>query len=170
MVDWIQMLNNLSNSLCSLEYMTIQVLRVVGICLVIAGLLGLTHIQTMRQHDSGERKEALLKILAGISFITFGQYTVPILVNTFFGQVNTGDFFDFSSNANFMFAIERLVQFAGLIWVALGIHLLIKQDKGKQQESFKGWTYLVAGILALNFEYAARVLNYLFHLVQGLFL
>lgn len=170
MVDWIQMLINISNSLTNLEFLTVRLLQVVGICLIIAGLLGLTHVQTMMQHDSGERKEALLKILAGICFFAFAKYTIPILVNTVFGQVKAGDFYYFTDNINFMIAIKRLVQFAGLIWIALGIHFLIKEDKGGQSENFKGAAYLISGVLALNFEYAARVLNYLFSLVEKLFL
>ena len=169
MVDWTQMLRNLSSSLVEVEKMVFYVFALVGISLIISGVLGLLHFGTMMQPDSGERKEAILKILAGALLFGLAKFTIPVLLTTFFGRVDLSDFSNVSMSPDLLLAIKRVTQLAGVIWIGLGIQKLIQEDKSEQSKSFKGVTYLVAGVMALNFEYAARVLDYLFHLLTLVF-
>lgn len=169
MVDWTQMLKNLSNSLVSVEQFILGIFYIIGLSFLISGVLGLMHFGNRMQADSGEKKEALLKIFTGTAFIGLGHFTIPILLQTFFGSVNSSDFGVKTANLDLFFAVKRIVQLAGIIWIGLGIHLLIRDDQSPRSKSFKGLTYLVAGILAMNYEYASKVLNYLFSLVMQLF-
>ncbi len=171
MVDWIQMLKNLSYSLLNVEIMTFYLFAFIGICLIISGIFGLVQFGNKMNEEPGKKKEAILKIVGGAMLFSLINSTIPALVSTFFGSVNIRDFYSlhFDMSADVYLAVKRVCQLAGVIWIGLGILTLIKEDEGQQSKSFKGVCYIVAGVMAMNYEYAAKVLSYLFSLLTQVF-
>ena len=102
-------------------------------------------------------------LLGGIVFI-YLPTALDIASNTFFGSSPLG-YTDYlgevvSDHGNFVYAVMRFINLAGLIWFVRGVSLLVHASEVGIQHGPKGMWFVVAGIFALNVEYSEVVINY----------
>lgn len=102
-------------------------------------------------------------LLGGVIFI-YLPTALDVAANTFFGDSplsytdtlgNTQ-----SNDTNFVYAIMKFINLAGLIWFVRGVSLLVHSSEVGIQHGPKGMWFVVAGIFALNVEYSEVVINY----------
>ncbi|WP_367606412.1 type IV secretion protein IcmC [Legionella sp. W05-934-2] len=64
-------------------------------------------------------------------------------------------------------AMVIIIQTAGVIWFVRGISLLVNASNPGIQHGAKGFTFLIAGILALNFEATFSTIDTMFEYISS---
>lgn len=157
--DLITMLGNLGQSLTSVEQLIAGLSYLSGIVAVYVGLM-----KIKRNAESGGRGQEGHSV--GISFILGGiallylPSSFKMLSDTAFGTHNILQYSNYHT-PNIYDSIGILIQMAGLFWFVRGCIILIQSSKPGAQESHKGFFYICAGTLALNFTLTTSAVEYI---------
>lgn len=162
-IDITQMIGNISLSFLPLQKLVTSFGYILGIILFVSGLYRLTKIHKRSQ----ERLAVPITLMLGGAALLYLPTSIEVLSNTFFGMTNplgyaSYDPYDINS------AMRVMIQTAGLIWFVRGSVLLIHASDPHEKHGMKGFMFLIAGIIAINFDYTRAAvetaLNYLMSL------
>ena len=157
--DIITMLGNLSQSLLPVQRLITGFAYLLGLMFFFIAIQKLRKIGDARSGSgSHERMFVPLSYLLAGAALLFLPTAVGVLSNTAFG---TGNVLQYSSynRLNIYYSIGILIQTAGLIWFVRGAVLLAHASQPGVQEGPKGLVFLIAGVLAINFEYTMSTVN-----------
>lgn len=161
MVDLTQMLINLSHSLQPVQKLLSALGYLIGILMIISGLVKLKQLAGGRQGGQQEGAFTAVAFLVGGAFLLYLPSSVSVMANTFFGATNILSYTDAVGDP-FWNAMMLLIKTAGLIWFVRGTVLLVNASKPGEQNGPKGFTFLIAGILAMNVDNTLVAVNYAF--------
>ena len=161
------MLQNVATSLLSVETLVGNIIMLIGIGVLMGGLYDLSVFGMGGYSDPNEKIDAVIKILIGAALIYFPS-TLQSVSNTLFGADNPLTY-EKNQTRTIYGAAKIIMQLAGIIWVAKGLLMVLHEDRGGQEQSFKAIAYIVAGSLACNMDYTVGVMNYAFSMLRLLF-
>ena len=161
-IDFAIILGNIAHSLAPVQKLISGLGYLLGLLFIIQALLKLKQIGESRGGGSQESMSSVLIYLGIGGILLFLPSAVAVFSNTAFG---VGNILQFSpvDPYNIYGSMELLIQTAGLLWFVRGCVLLVHAgDPGAETEGAKGITFLIAGILAMNFEGTTSVISYTF--------
>lgn len=161
-IDLTTILGNLSRSLLFVEVLLLQLGQLLGIALVISGLIKLTKINK----HSHEGASTPIAYIFGGAALFYLPYSTEVISNTLFGKSSILQYTDFST-FNIYDSIQILVQTAGLVWFVRGCVLLVHAAEPGKQKGLKGLLFVIAGVLALNFNFTVGSINAMFAYFMG---
>lgn len=156
-IDLTTILGNISQSLLAVESLAAGLGYMVGILFVMSGVVKLTKVH---KHSREKASTPVVYILGGTALIYLPS-TLQIFTNTVFGQTNILQYTTYSAYSVYD-AIRIMVQVSGVIWFVRGIVLLVHASEPGQQHGKKGMMFVLAGIIAVNFDYTVNAANTLF--------
>lgn len=160
--DLITILGHLSQSLLPVERLLSGLCYLVGIAFVIQSLEKFKRIGDARaRSSSSERMFTATGYLVGGTLLIFLPTTFSVLANTVFGVGNVLQYTRYNP-FNIYNTMGILIQTAGLLWFFRGCVLLVHSGQPGTQHGAKGFVFLFAGILAMNFENTMEAINYIF--------
>lgn len=170
MIDLTAMLINLSNSMQPVQKLLSGMGYLLGIILVIIGLGKLKNV--LEKHHGGHQEGvgAAIAFILGGALLLYLPSSVETLSNTFFGPYNV---LSYSRQPSPLYhALVVIIETTGLLWFIRGTSLMISASKpGDDKIGPKGFAFLIAGILAMNFESTTSALtttmSYIFALIKG---
>lgn len=162
MVDLIDILKNFHASLGPIRTMLTGLSYVFGLALVFAAFSKFKTIANAgHQSPSQEKPFVPVTYLAiGVGLI-FMPSSFSVLSNTFFGPANVLAY-SVQDDTTVMSMMTFLIQTAGVLWFLRGSILLVHASEPGVKHGSKGLTFILSGILAMNFESTFGVLNSMF--------
>lgn len=172
MIDLTAMLINLSHSMQPVQRALSGMGYVLGIILVIVGFGKLKNVIQHRHAAHGEGVGGAVGFILGGAMLVYLPSSVSTLSNTFFGASNVLSYGESAQPNPLYDAILVIIQTTGLLWFIRGTSLIISASKpGDDKIGPKGFTFLIAGILAMNIESTITALtftmSYIFDLIEG---
>lgn len=145
---------------------------VLGTILVIIGLGKLKNVLEKRHAGHQEGVGAAIVFILGGALLIYLPSSVGTLSNTFFGPVNVLSYGSSGQPSPLYHAMVVIIETTGLLWFIRGTSLIISSSKpGDDKIGPKGFAFLIAGILAMNFESTTSALtttmSYIFALIKG---
>ena len=155
--DFVTMLGNLSQSMASLQSLLAGFGYLLGILFIIGAVLKFKSIGD--DHSKGKKFVAFAYLIVG-ALLLFLPTTITVISNTTFG---TGSIIQYSAFSQFdvMQSMIIILKTAGILWFVRGCVLLTHGSEPDNKFGTKGITFIVAGILAMNFQGTVGVLNYM---------
>lgn len=171
MEDLIQMLTHLAQSSTGIQRVVSAFAYVLGIYFIFHAIGRLKVISNARPNSPSQ-----VKMLVPIAYILTGAMMIflPTMVqvasNSFFGAANVsvlgyGKFNVLDLNK----AMYLLINMAGVIWFVRGCVLIAHGSNPGFKHGKKGWVFLIAGILAINFKMTTQFLAYLVSQIVSFF-
>jgi len=159
MIDLTQILQNVASSMISVEKMLTAIIYVMGVGLIISAIKELK-VTGGSHSDAEEKTKTFLKLMVG-AFFVYLPTTFQVFSETFFGQGSVVSFDNYSPISVYS-SMKIIIQAAGIIWFARGSMMLYDFDNPSHKEkSYMSFTYIFAGILAINLDASVGSLNYL---------
>ncbi|NCT56156.1 MAG: type IV secretion protein IcmC [Legionella sp.] len=159
MIDYIDILKNLRESLAPIQMMLTGLAYVLGFALMLIAFTKFRKIANAGHQSSSQEKLFVPVTYMGIGVgLIFLPSSFSVLANTFFGAANVlaysapNDYTELSIMTFF-------IQTAGVLWFIRGSILLAHASEPGVQHGSKGLTFIFAGILAMNFEATFEALN-----------
>lgn len=150
--DLITMIGNLARSLISVQHLVSGLAYVIGFLLIFTALQKYKSIADKRANSSSHEKMFVpTAYLVGGSALIFLPSIAGVMANSVFGVGNILQYTKFNPY-DIVSSMKLIVRTAGLIWFIRGCVLLIHASEPGVQEGPKGLTFLLAGILAMNFD------------------
>lgn len=158
--DLVTMIGNLSQSLQSVTYLIGGFSYLAGIMLFYIGLLKLKKIAGSGGHSQESHFKALAFILTG-SALFFLPTTIHVLSSTTFGATSVLQYAQVNRN-NIYTSIVVLLQTAGLIWFIRGCIMVLHSNKSSgENEGTRGFFFICAGVMAINFSLTMGAISYI---------
>jgi hypothetical protein len=160
MIDLTQMIKNLAKSLESVEQMLTAVVYLMGVGLMIAAIFELKAMGVSQHSDPQERIKSFLKLTIG-AFFVYLPTTLSSFSQTFFGQGSVVSYDNYNPVTIYS-SMKVIFKVAGIIWFARGSMMLYNIDETSHREkNYMSLTYVFAGILAINVDYAVSGMTYI---------
>ncbi|MCP0914054.1 MULTISPECIES: type IV secretion protein IcmC [Legionella] len=158
--DIVKMIGNISQALLHVQALVTGLAYLIGLLFVIVALKKLRKIGDARANSGSHEKifVPLAYFLGGAVFI-FLPTALIALSRTAFGPTNILGYTKYDPY-NIYNAMKVVIQTAGLIWFVRGSVMLVHSSNPGVQEGPKGLAFIVAGILAMNFQGTIDALNY----------
>ncbi|MDF1684655.1 MAG: type IV secretion protein IcmC [Legionellaceae bacterium] len=162
MIDLIEILKNLHASLVPIRKMLTGFSYVLGLALVFTAFTKFKTIANAgHQSPSQEKPFVPVTYLAiGVGLI-FMPSSFSVLANTFFGAESVLAYSN-PSDTTVMSMMTFLMQTAGVLWFLRGSMLLVHSSEPGVKHGSKGLTFILSGILAMNFESTFGMLDSMF--------
>lgn len=158
--DLIAIIGNLSQSLLSVQAVVSGLGYLIGILFMIIAISKLKQIGDARARGSGQHKMFVpLAYFMGGAALIFLPSAVNVLSKTTFGSGNVLQYTNYNPYDVYS-AMRVIIQTAGLIWFVRGSVLLVHASEPGVQHGPKGLAFIVAGILAMNFEDTIGMTDY----------
>jgi len=157
----ISMIGNVSQSLLSVESLIAGLGYLIGILFIISAITKFKKIGDAKAHSSAPEKPtaAILFLVVGAALL-FLPSMVSVLSNSAFGTGNILQYIPYKPYDIYN-SMQIVIQMAGLIWFVRGCVLLVHGGQPGAKEGPKGFAFIIAGILAMNFEATYGMLNYI---------
>lgn len=150
--DLITMIGNLARSLLSVQHLVSGLAYVIGFLLIFTAIQKYKSIAGSRAGSSSHEKMFVpTAYLFGGAALIFLPSILSVMSNSVFGVGNILQYTKFDPY-NIVSSMKLIVRTAGLIWFIRGCILLIHASEPGVQDGPKGLTFLIAGILAMNFD------------------
>lgn len=157
-IDIVHMLGNLSQSLQQVNHLIGGASYIVGIGLLIGGILKLKQIAAAG-HFSQEKKTTAFAYILGGLVLLYLPSGIILLSRSTFGGYNVLQYAN-ANPFNLYQSILVILNACGLIWFIRGCIIITQTSKPGHQSGAKGFFYLIAGILSMNFGLTMRTLNF----------
>ena len=162
------MIGNLSQSLIPVQELIAAFGYLLSFVLFMYAIAKLKKIGDSRARGGSQEKMFVpIAYIVGATALAFLPTAMTVLSNTAFGTGNILQYAQYNPYSIYN-AMKVLIQTAGLIWFIRGSLLLIHASEPGVQEGPKGLTFLISGVLAMNFEGTIatlkNALEYLMHL------
>ena len=157
--DLVTIMGNIGRSLIPVQTLISGLGYLIGIFFIIHALLKLKKIGGSKGGSQEKPFGAIAYFVVGAMLI-FLPSTIRIFSNTTFGVGNILQYTPFNPYDVYS-SMGLMVQTAGIIWFVRGCVLLVHSSEPGTQEGPKGLTFVLAGILAMNFQETYGILNYI---------
>lgn len=163
--DIITMLGNLSQSLFPVQHLISGGAYIIGIVFFIVALQKLKKIGDSRVSGGGHERMMVpvAYILAGAALV-FLPTAISTLSATAFGVGNILEYTRYN-RFDIYSTMGMIIRTAGLIWFVRGAVLLAHASQPGVQEGPKGLVFLIAGVMAINFDNTVAMFNAMLHYV-----
>ncbi|MBA2650707.1 MAG: type IV secretion protein IcmC [Tatlockia sp.] len=155
--DLVTMLGNLSGSLFSVQHLLGYLAYVLGIVFFITALFKMRKLAESKGR-SQEKPFAAFAFFLGGAALLYLPTVVAALSRSTFGTDNILKYTSYNPY-NIYNSMGLLLQTVGIIWFIRGCVLLIHASEPGEQHGTKGFVFLCAGILAMNYRNTASGLN-----------
>lgn len=156
-VDLITMIGNLSQSLQSVERLVGGLSYLIGIALFFIGLMKLKKVSTGGGRSQETHSSAGAFLFGGI-LLLFLPSALHVASNTVFGSYNILQYTNYNP-MNIFESLGVLLQAFGLFWFVRGCIVITHSSKAGNEEGVKGFFFIIAGVLAMNFTYATSAVQ-----------
>lgn len=153
-IDIVQMIGNLSKSFIPVQSLVSALGYLLGILMVMSGLARLKKIHKHSQ----ERVIVPICFIIGGAVLIYLPTSLEVVSNTFFGTSSALQYTEYNPYDIYS-AMRVVIQTAGLIWFVRGTVLLVRASSPDEKHGVKGFVFICAGILAMNFEYTMSALD-----------
>lgn len=159
MIDLVDILRNLRGSLAPIQMMLTGFAYVLGLALMLLALMKFRKIA-----NAGHQSPSQEKVFVPITYMAIGVGLIflpssfSVLSNTFFGTANVLAY-STPNDSTVLSIMTFFIQTAGVLWFIRGSILLVHASEPGVQHGSKGLTFILAGILAMNFEGTFEMLN-----------
>ena len=158
-IDLIAMLGNLSQSLKSVEHLLGGVSYVVGIALVFISLMKFKQIASAGAQGQEHGSVAMAYMIGGIVLL-YLPTALNVVTRTAFGQESVLQYTQ-PNRWNLFDSIFIMLQAAGVFWFIRGCIIMVHSSKPGHQAGAKGFFYVCAGVLAMNFSMTIGAIGYI---------
>lgn len=159
--DIVTILGNISQSLYPVQHLITGIAYLLGILFFVGALEKLKNRAGQGSHGSSQESiySPLLYIVAGSALIYLPS-TLDLMANTAFG---TGNILTYPTieRSNVYSTVGAFVRTAGIIWFIRGTVLIshASQPGNDDNLGMKGLLFILAGIMAMNFDNTVAFLN-----------
>lgn len=160
------MIGNFSRSIQSIETLILTLSYFAGFSMIFVGLLKLKNKAASMSH-SQEPNHVAFAFIAGGALVFFLPASIQVASNTAFGTNNVLQYATYNP-WNIYESLGVIIQASGLYWFLRGCILVVHGSMPGKHEGRKGFFYLCAGVLALNFTLTTSVVNYLVESIMQL--
>lgn len=161
--DLITMLGNLSQALTPIQHLISGGSYLLGIIFVISALFRFKAVGESRGRESGFIPAMYLLFGAGLLYL---PSTMSVLANTAFGAGNVLTYSSYNK-VDVSQLVGTFIRVAGLIWFIRGSVLMAHASNPGVQEGPKGLVFIIAGVLALNFDNTISMVNTVLDSIVG---
>lgn len=165
--DLVTMLGNLSQSLQSVMYLIGGFSYLAGIILFVSGLMRLkkAYGSVGQSHESPFKAVAFMLTGAALFFL---PTTIHVVSSTIFGSTSVLQYAQVNKDDIFQ-SVGILIQTAGLIWFIRGCIMVLHANKSSgQEEGTRGFFFLCAGVMAINFSLTVGAISYIINQLLSL--
>lgn len=159
-IDLVTVLGNLSQSLFPIQQLISGFAYITGIAFISISLFKFHKIGDARtnSHSSEKMGVPIIFMLIGAALM-YLPTTIEIMANTAFGPNNILGYGNYNP-FDIYSSMGLLIQTAGLIWFVRGTILITQATHpGAKKEGVKGLVFILASILAMNFDNTIAVIN-----------
>lgn len=155
----VSMIGNLSRSLLPVQTLITGIGYLLGLIFMFKALAKLRKIGDARMGSSShEKMTGPITYFIAAGALIFLPSMITVLSNTMFGQGNILQYVSYNPHdINNSMAI--VIQTAGLIWFLRGCVLMVHGSEPGAKGGRRGLLFLIAGILATNFQDTMGVVN-----------
>jgi len=160
--DLITILGNISQSLFPIQRLITGGAYILGILFFITAISKLRKIGDHRAQSHSQEKmfTPLMYLLIGAALLYLPS-ALDLMANTAFGIGNVLTYSDYNQG-NIYSVMGLFIRTAGIIWFVRGCVLVAYASEPGAQNGPKGLVFIVAGILAINFDNTVAMVNTLF--------
>lgn len=158
--DLVTIIGNISQNLYPVRRLISGFAYLLGIVFFITAINKLYHIADRRSQSSSQEKmySPLIYLLMG-TFLIYLPTVFPMMANTIFGAGNVLTYTK-PTVGNIYTSMGFIIRTAGLLWFVRGCVLMVNSgDPSAKQHGSKGLAFIVAGILAMNFDSTVSAIN-----------
>ena len=155
--DLVTMIGNLSRSMFSVQHLLSGLAYLIGLVFFFLAISKLKKIGGSGGHSQEKMFVPIAYFLGGAALI-FLSSTVDSLANTTFGTGNILQYAKYNPYSVYS-SMTLIIETVGLIWFIRGCVLLVSASQPGVQHGPKGLMFLCAGVLAMNFQNTAAMLN-----------
>jgi hypothetical protein len=157
--DLITILGNLSRSLYPIQHLITGGAYILGILFFLTAIAKLRKIADYHGQSSQEKMFSPMMYLLFGAILLYLPTALDLMANTTFGVGNVLTYTSYNP-ANIFSSMGLLIQTAGILWFVRGSVLIVQSSQPGTQNGHKGLLFLLAGILAMNFDNTIAMLNY----------
>lgn len=160
--DIVAMIGNLSQSLLPFQALIAGLGYLIGILFMITAIGKLRVIGNARARGGGSHEKMFIPLayLIGGTALIFLPSAITVLSRTAFGSGNILQYASYNPY-NIYNTMRIVIRVAGIIWFVRGSVLLVHASEPGVQHGPKGLAFLLAGVLAINFEETTAFVNYM---------
>jgi uncharacterized membrane protein HdeD (DUF308 family) len=158
-IDLITILGNISHSLYPVQRLITGGAYLLGTLFFITAISRMMKVADKRAQSSSSEKmySPMMYLLFG-ALLIYLPSTLSLMANTAFGVGNVLTYVNYNP-ANIYSSMELLIRTAGILWFVRGCVLVAHSGEPGQQHGPKGFVFIIAGILSMNFDNTISVLN-----------
>ncbi len=158
--DLITIIGNLSHSLYPVQHLITGGAYLLGILFFMTAISKLRKIADHRAQSSSQEKMfgPMMYLLLGAALL-YLPTALDIMANTTFGVGNVLTYTSYNSS-NIFSSMGLVIQTAGILWFVRGCVLVAQASQPGTQHGPKGLVFIIAGVLAMNFDNSIAMLNY----------
>jgi len=153
--DLITILGNISQSLAPIQQLLSGMAYLLGIAMI---LIALKKFRKVGEGKSQEKIFVPIAWLFGAATLLFLPSAITVLSGTVFGPDNILSYGNYNP-LNIFHIMSMLIKTAGIIWFLRGTVLLVQASQPGVKHGSKGLLFIMAGILAMNFEATGSILS-----------
>jgi hypothetical protein len=153
--NYMTILSNIAGNLIPVQGLITGSAYLLGLLFFYQGVM---RMKKLASKGSGERPFVAYAYILGGAGLVFLPSTIDTLANTLFGSGNVLAYATYNRMTVYG-AMGIIIQTAGLFWAVRGFILMVQASQPGSQHGFKGLGYLIAGILAINFDNTIAMLN-----------
>lgn len=158
--DLVTMIGNLTRSLAPIQKLITGGAYLFGILFFITAISKLKKIGDKRTNSSSQEKmfTPMMYLLFG-SALLYLPSALSVMADTAFGAGNVLTYGDYSK-VTVLGSMRVLIRTAGLLWFVRGCILVAHASEPGVQEGPKGLAFIIAGVLAINFDNSVGAIDY----------
>lgn len=158
--DLVTIIGNISQSLAPVQRLITGLSYLLGILFFMTAISKFKKIGDYRTQSSSQEKmfTPLMYLFFG-SALLYLPSALSVMANTAFGVGNVLTYANDYKPGNIFSSMGFFIRTAGIIWFVRGCTLLAHAGEPGTQEGPKGLVFLVAGVLAMNFDNTVSIVN-----------
>ncbi|KTC90961.1 type IV secretion protein IcmC [Fluoribacter dumoffii] len=163
--DLIAIIGNISRSLYPVQHLITGGAYVLGILFFMTAIAKFRKIADHRAQSSSQEKmfTPVMYLLMGAGLL-YLPTVLNAMANTTFGVGNVLTYTSYNPS-NIFSSMGLVIQTAGVLWFVRGTVLVAHASQPGTQHGPKGLAFIIAGVLAMNFDNTIAMLNYIMNAI-----
>ena len=155
--DLTLMLGNLSQSLLSVQRLITGLAYLLGLVFIFISLQKLKNVASSGGHSQEKIFSPMAYMLFGAALL-FLPSAIKVMANSAFGVGNVLSYASYQPY-NVIDSMGIIIVTMGVVWFIRGCVLLAHASQPGVQEGPKGFMFVCAGVLAINFDNTVSMIN-----------